>query len=370
MEPPPEDKPPPPPAVPPAGWNSGVHPGGIVLASPTPRVGATLNAAVQGPLLTDGSRVFVAFPGSFVALAPEGAVSWSEPLETGGGGALAADGSVVSVGARDGILYSFDPVTGTVAGKQGAGGPAIVGEVRPDGKYWTWVDAAGRVHSSAGWDTDTGLRNARGLAVDTGVAFVSGDADPNASKASAVFAGEVAAAPPDSAWHVVSADRNGVRWRAALSGPPFGAPALDLGHVYVAVAPNGRNPGGVDAFTREGLRAWTYRSDFGASASLCVVGDTVVLPDRDGKLYGLSAKDGHKLWDLEGFGPWVVQPVAFGKMLLAANADGTVHAVDLDDGGTRWTMNAGSALVQPPVMVGRRLILLGVNDRLTIWEFE
>ncbi len=105
-------------------------------------------------------------------------------------------------------------------------------------------------------------------------------------------------------------------------------------HSFYKMAPNANDP------------VWTFAEATDRYvAKPLVVGDTILAPNGDGKLYALSL-DGQKKWAFAaGHGLWG-SPVVSDATVFFASMDHHVYAVNLADGGLVWTSeDLGGAMV-------------------------
>lgn len=347
---PPTVEPPPPPAptvtpLPPPGWNSGVLAGRALKETPTEVWGRTLPALPKAELATNGTQVVVTTLDGARGFGTDGRELWRQALHPIGGPVLAAAGAWIA--EETGPVRAIDPATGAVVVTLSTtDAPPLAGPPAPEGEALAWVDRNGFVTHTAGWTSPSGLSASAGPAVDQGAVFIVGDA------------------PAGAGAKLVKTSQEGTAWTADLPATAVAAPVLDATRVYVAFAPIGKLPGGIAAYTRDGVPAWRYQSAYGPSAPPAAGEGLVFLPDKDGHLYALDANDGHVRWEIEGFGPFRGRPTLIEGTLYAGNEDGSLYAIDIDDGGVIWKVSLGAAPLTGVAPVGALLVTALTNSRI------
>jgi len=119
------------------------------------------------------------------------------------------------------------------------------------------------------------------------------------------------------------------QWRATrgLTGHTL---ASDSNHIYVAAKPVA-SPGGPGRVTAldplTGNVVWEFLTETSAASSGVVFGDTLVFGTQGGRVYGVDAESGVKLWEVEVDGPVGGAPAAAGGLLLVASLDGNLYAI-------------------------------------------
>ncbi|MDA1188493.1 MAG: PQQ-binding-like beta-propeller repeat protein [Chloroflexi bacterium] len=104
----------------------------------------------------------------------------------------------------------------------------------------------------------------------------------------------------------------------------LGTPVSSDNLVYVTSS-NGR----LYAVDREtGLESWHFRVSGPATAAPTVLGDTVILADHQGRIYGLKAGTGQLLWEIQGLAGTISSPPIFAnKTLYVVTEEGVLAAV-------------------------------------------
>lgn len=322
---------------PPPGWRTGTQPGPPIVHSPVEAWSKVLGGPITEPITTDGERLYVVAQDTVHCLDYTGRELWK--LRLGPAAAVAPTDLGPVVATTTSRILVLDPLSGATVRSSISAGPVRGMPVTlPTSVAWATIHGA--VASTAGWGRDVGLSAAGGLAAD-------GDTVYLATLEGVLFA----------------ATEAGVTWKAALPGPAIDGPTLDAARVYVPIAAKDGEPGGVVAFDRAGKELWRRRTDFQPAAPLAL-GRHLLVPDKDGTLYGLDPATGDVAWTVAGFGEFGMQPAVVGDHLYAGNGDGTLSRIDGFDGGEVWKLQLGAAVTGEPV-VHRGLLVVGLaNGRL------
>lgn len=346
--PPPPPAPEPPPERPvevPEAWYHLCHTfeGPGPLRSATEAWSHVLAGPVVHPITSDGERVYVVAAGSVFAFSVDGGrKAWEARVDAGGPASIGHKGILVPSRSKGVVL--LDPTTGKTA-QSWPQDRAVQGFVLPWMSDFVWVDNAGNVVSSAGWSVSAGITGGGGGSTDGERVYFS------------TLEGEVYAVGPD-----------GVAWSATVPGIGVGAPANKDGLVYATFSASDGNPGGIAAFDAEtGEQRWVHLTEFEPGASPAV-GELLLLPGKDSRVYALDPTTGDTRWSFEGFGEFSATPSIAGRSAFAGNSDGRMHRLDLDDGGEAWVHDLGASVTGDPVIEGELLVVGLSNGRVVALE--
>ncbi len=342
----PTPKPPNPETPPRPSWRAGWSEENGTLDRPEERWGVTLGGPITAPVLADTTQVYAVADGRIAAFSLDGKRIWEVQLPGVQGAALA--GESIVAGGDDGRVHFFDRATGKEKTATERGGPLVGAPVAIDGG-WAWVTEEGAVVSNAGWLYAVGKSPMGRPAADESTVYV------------ATRDGTLMAVGP-----------KGVEWQVKLPGPPTDGPALDEDNVYVSLAADGGEPGGVVAYGRWGpllaKERWRFRSEFQPLAAVGADVDTVYVPDKDGNVYALGADDGSRRWNSEGYGEFSTQPLVTKGSVFVGNSDGHLTRLDTYDGGRAWSIDLGAPVTGEPVIVGGAIFVGLANGRLIALE--
>lgn len=119
-----------------------------------------------------------------------------------------------------------------------------------------------------------------------------------------------------------------------------------------------------------------HAGNFAGSAA--IVGDIVLAPSTNNRLYALSVENGRLLWMYETGNALWTAPVSDGETAFLAALDHNLYALELETGSLVWKVNLGSALTGSPVLTEEGVIyqntlegeLVAVNseDGSVIWR--
>ncbi len=127
--------------------------------------------------------------------------------------------------------------------------------------------------------------------------------------------------------------------RAALSAGPAAADGLLV---------VGSSKGDVIAWTQDGTPRWRVRINSEILSPAAIGGGMVVIRSVDGKLHGLSAKDGSEDWVVDQQVPRLSlrgtsRPIIVGDLAICGFDNGRVLAVSLGNGSTAWETAVGQS---------------------------
>ena len=304
---------------------------------------APLDSAIEGPIVSDGSRLFLATRDRSLHAfdLATGAALWRVGNRAG---ALAARSGVLVVADLDGTVWGVDPATGSGRWKSASG---VEGRLPP-------VFAGDRVlilgKGLAALDTANGK-------VLWAVADVSSVVPP-ALTADRLY---VAAAGGVLRCHSL---RDGATVWVKKTGFPFlGAPLAADGRLYLA--------GGERAFAaidaRNGDRRWRWTVGAQARFEPAVLGGNVLFVTLEGVLYGLNKHNGHLSFRTSLPSRPASGPLLLGSAALVAShgtraRESLLVTLDGRTGQRLGDMRTVTELATPPLLVGQTLVL-GLRDK-------
>lgn len=114
------------------------------------------------------------------------------------------------------------------------------------------------------------------------------------------------------------------------------------------------------------------------SASPAIVGDTVLAPSTNNRLYALSLADGSLKWYFETQNTLWATPVSDGSLVYLSALDHNLYALDLETGELIWKKDLGSSLSSAPLLTSGgtlyvstlegKVVALQASDGSVIWE--
>ncbi len=155
-----------------------------------------------------------------------------------------------------------------------------------------------------------------------------------------------------------------VAWRHETASVDFSSPAVFGGSVYVGLMGRYNTttqvtwdpPFGVlalDASTGE--EEWFYPTNASVAASTVVHGDLLVVPSKNGFVYGLNRTTGTPSWSRYARAG-VSSPALDGDTLFvgggAFGGDGVLTAMDVASGSVRWTFATNGPIQSSPTVAG------------------
>jgi len=160
-------------------------------------------------------------------------------------------------------------------------------------------------------------------------------------------------------------------WQANTVVPVHSAPVVVDGRVYIITQENQTQALDVN----DGHLLWDHRGTVESagilsSASVGVVGDTVVVPYSSGELFALRAQNGTPAWTdslsrngnvtaLTVINDIAGRPVIDRNMVFAVSHSGTMAAINLRSGSRAWTRNIAG--IQTPLVAGDFVYLVSTD---------
>ena len=159
------------------------------------------------------------------------------------------------------------------------------------------------------------------------------------------------------------------------------SPAVRRGAVYFALMghlPCGSQHGSgrvIAVRARDGKTLWAFSCGASESSPL-VVGSTVYVGSRDGRLYALDAITGRERWSFQTGGAIKGGAAFAGGTVYVGSYDGRVYAIGARSGRLRWVASVGAPIYATPAIGDSRLIVgtlagdvyaLDLSDGRTSW---
>ncbi|MGY6634968.1 MAG: outer membrane protein assembly factor BamB family protein [Alkalilacustris sp.] len=340
--------------------------------------GASRRFRLTADPVVAGGRIFTLDARSTVAAtSTDGSVLWSRDVRPdwagrgmAGGGGLAVGEGRLFVTSGYGKVLALDPATGAVLWRKRldapvSAPPTVVGGevfvVAVDGSGWALDAADGRVRWQLGWlPASSGMVGGAAPAVAGGRVFL-----PFAT-------GDVAAADRatgNEAWRTRVAGRRLGQANAGITGIS-GDPVVVGNTVFV-----GNRSGRVAALdAATGTLRWSARE--GAFGPVWPAGDSLFLVSDQGELVRLEAGSGARVWGVE-LGRFLPAPerrraevvahfgpVLAGGRLLVASSDGRLRSFDPASGALLGEVALPSGAATHPVVVNRTLYIVTRDGRL------
>lgn len=299
---------------------------------------------IEGPLASDGGRIFVATRNGQVTGLDRftGAVLW----QVGGRpGAIAIGGPVLALREADGTVWNMDPDTGSARWKAQSG---VTGTLPP-------VVAADRIVIAG-----------EGLAVlDSATGRVVWSApEAHAATAPAVTATSVVIGEADGALRGRDLAGGRVLWSLATAHPLQAAPvADDRGRILIGTTD--RRFLSLDGV--KGGARWTWRLGADVQNPAAVFERLVLFASHEDVLYALDRGNGNLAWRVALPSRPLSSPVLFGGAVLVAchgarPGETFLIAFDARTGDRQGDFKVPGEARTPPLLVEDR-IYIGMRDR-------
>jgi outer membrane protein assembly factor BamB len=163
-------------------------------------------------------------------------------------------------------------------------------------------------------------------------------------------------------------------WTAKTAVPVHSAPVVVDGRIYVITQDNQTVALNAD----NGQILWDHHGTVESaailsSASVAVVGDTVVVPYSSGELFALRAQNGQPAWTdtltrsgnttaLTVINDIAGRPVIDRNLVFAISHSGTLAAINFRSGSRAWTRNIAG--IQTPLVVGDYLFIVSTEGQV------
>jgi outer membrane protein assembly factor BamB len=163
-------------------------------------------------------------------------------------------------------------------------------------------------------------------------------------------------------------------WTVKTIVPVHSAPVVADGRVYIITQENQAQA--LDA--NDGHVLWEHRGTVESagilsSASVGVIGDTVIVPYSSGELFALRAQNGTPAWTdtlsrtgnitaLTVINDIAGRPVIDRNMVFAVSHSGTMAAINLRSGSRAWTRNISG--IQTPLVAGEYVFIVSTEGQV------
>ncbi len=327
---------------------SHVRPGQPALFPMTSVFSVPLDAPIEGPLATDGTRVFVATRTGLVALGANGEIAW-QSAGAAATGALAAGPGALIVHGADGTVASLDPANGSLR----------------------W-----RVATTVSGALPPVLDRDRVLVAGNGIAALDLPSGRVLWLASEARATTTPAAGPS--W-IVAGESEGAlrcrdratgleRWTYHAKGASFLAPPLVDRGKRVLVGTTDRRILALDP--RNGRVVWSWKVGADVQDPAAILHDLVLVPAFDAVLYGMARGSGN----LELRIPLPSRPLS-GPLLakdsvIVACSESDVVGFSGRTGQSLGSMKTPDEIRTPPLLVGDRLYVGLRNKSVVAYELD
>lgn len=306
-------------------------------------------------------------------LAARWTVATSDVIE----GPLASDGGRIFVATRDGRVVGLDRFTGTtlweVQGRPGALAydAGVLALREADGTVWSMDPASG----SARWKVESGIAGTLPPAIMKERVFVGGEGLAALDAATGAVQWTVAEARPSvtpvvGQYCVVVGESGGsvrcrdfatgaAAWSHSLEKPLAAAPVIDdVGRVLFGTLQ--RSFVALDG--RSGKEEWTWRLGANVQTPPALLEDFVVFATNEDILYALRRSNGHMAWRAPLPSRPLARPVLFGGAALVAchgarPAETVLVGFDGRTGEKQGDLKAPGEVRAPPLLVEDRLYL-------------
>lgn len=304
---------------------------------------APLDDAIEGPIASDGSRVFVATKeGSLCAFdLASGTALWRVRNR---GGALAAKPGVLVVRDPEGVVWAVDPATGTARWKSATGVQGRLPPVLSGDRVLILGKGLAALEAAAG-------------KVLWAVADVSSEVPP------ALTADRIYLAAEAGVLRCHRLRDGATVWAKKTGFPSLGTPLATDNRLYLAT--------GERAFTafdaRNGEQRWRWKLGAQARFEPVVLGGNVLFVTLEGVLYGLNKNNGNLSFRASLPSRPASGPLLLGSAALIAShgirpREGLVVTLDGRNGQHLGDMKTVTEFATPPLLTGQTLVL-GLRDK-------
>jgi outer membrane protein assembly factor BamB len=309
---------------------------------------STVPDLIEGPLATDGTRLFVS----------------------------TRDGSVVALALLDGsVLWRQDPGAAAVAARPGS----LVAR-REDGGLSGLNPESGAER----WRTDTGVRGTLPPFLDGSLVLVAGEGlaaldeasgrsiwtVPEARCTTRPFpaAGLVAVGEADGAVRARELERGETVWSVPSGGGPLPAAGLadDEGRVFVGTAARSF----VSLAARTGKERWRWRTASEVLFPPALSGRSVVFASHEAVLYALNRGNGHLDWRAPLPARPLSPPLVFETAVIVACLENEVVAFDARSGRRLGVLRTPAGIRGAPLLMGDRLYVPLLDHSVSAYTLD
>jgi outer membrane protein assembly factor BamB len=303
---------------------------------------ASLGEAIEGPLATDGKRLFVATRDGVVRgldLAT-GAAVWEVKDRTGVVGAAAG---LVAVRAPDGIVWGMDPETGRTRWRAetavaGAIPPVVSGDAAlVAGEGLTWLDPA------------------------TGAPRWSVPAPPAVKGVPLAWGAHVLAGEADGALRARDSATGALVWAFPTAGLVAAPVVDDDGRVLVGTTDRRF----LALRAKDGKQDWRWKVGADVQAAAVILDDKVLFATHENVLFALKRGSGKMAWRAGLPSRPLGGPVLLGQAVLVACFENDVLGFDGRTGRRLGSLRTSAEIRTPPLLVNRRLYI-GLRDHTVV----
>ena len=250
-------------------------------------------------------------------------------------------GGLIYVLDAEAHVYAFDAITGRPTWNKSL----VPADVSAQGRRWFQVFRRSGVNAGKGFGG--------GLAYD---------------------GGKLIAATGFGTVSALDAKTGNQLWLARTVVPVHSAPVIADGRVYIITHENQTQALDIN----DGRMLWDHRGTVESagiisSASVGVVGDTVVVPYSSGELFALRAQNGTPAWTdslsrngnvtaLTVINDIAGRPVIDRNLVFAVSHSGTMAAINLRSGSRAWTRNIAG--IQTPLVAGEYVFLVSTEGQV------
>jgi outer membrane protein assembly factor BamB len=302
---------------------------------------AGLDEIADGPLATDGTRLFVSTRAGVQAFDAGGTLLWRQ---TGRVGHLAASQGLVLLREPDGTLSSLDPATGAPR-----------------------------------WSTSTPIHGTLPPAIDGDHVYVAGNGiaafDTGSGRSLWSFAGppEVTAPPVGAGSRLLVGEGDGTLrardrasglsvWTFKTEGPLRAVPYVDAsGRAFLGTTDRRFVAIGVE----NGKRLWQWKIGADVDSPAAVLGQRVLFTSYEGVLYSLNAGGGDLRWRAPLPSRPFSGPLLVGRSVLVACYETDILGFDGRSGTRLGGFKTSAEIQTAPLLAGDRLYI-ALRDRSVV----
>jgi outer membrane protein assembly factor BamB len=297
--------------------------------------------------------------------------AWKAAFELGVEGPLASDGERVFVATRDGTLRAYEHLTGKSlwslslpAGTSVGAKAGLLVARQPDGTLL----GLNPENASLRWSVGTNVPGRLPPLVDGDRVFVAGEGvaavdaatgrlawgapgEPTVSVPLAVFGPHLFVGESDGVLRCRERDSGLPLWAYKGRVPFVAAPAADDKRVYL-----GTSERSIVGLGREnGKRRWRWRLGTSVQTTPAVFGRLVIFASHEGLLYALNKRNGHLAWRTPLPSRPLSGPLLVGTAVVVACRETDILGFEARTGKRIGALKAAGEMQAPPLIVGDRL---------------